>query len=125
MSAEKIDRMKRLENLLMQEFNLMLSRETYNNNLDGIITITSISISKDIKNAKVFYSFMGAESGLEKAENLLNTMRKEIGSNLRKRVHLKRIPSFTFEFDNTPEKAAEVENVFAKIEREKKRNEKK
>lgn len=119
-----IDRMKRLETLFLQEFNSLLSRQTYNQNLDGIITIVAVKISKDLKQARIFYSFMGDDNAKDSAKDLLNSMRKEIGSNLRKRVHLKRIPSFVFEFDNTPEKAAEVENVFAKLEREKKRNEK-
>ncbi len=116
-----IDRMKRLETLLTQEINSLLSRETYNQNMDGIITITSVKISKDLKQARVFYSFMGDDKAKEQVQDILNLMRKEIGSNLRKRVHLKRIPSFIFEFDNTPEKAEKVENVFAKLEREKKR----
>ncbi|MBT3392928.1 MAG: 30S ribosome-binding factor RbfA [Elusimicrobiaceae bacterium] len=125
MSTEKVDRMKRLETLLMQEFNTQLSRETYNQNLNGIITIVGVKISKDLKQARVFYSFMGDDNAREDAKQLLSEMKKEIGANLRKRVHLKRIPSFIFEFDNTPEKAAEVETVFAKLEREKKRREEK
>ena len=36
-----------------------------------------------------------------------------------RRLHLKRIPSFTFEYDNTPEQAARVESIFQVIEKEK------
>ena len=54
----------------------------------------------------------------KKTQEQLSLLRKELGALLRHRLHLKRIPSFSFEYDNTPEKASRVESIFKIIEKE-------
>ena len=76
-------------------------------------------LSKDLASAKVFFSVFGSPEDKIKTQNALSILRKEIGAKLRGRLHLKRIPSFSFEFDDTPEKASRVESIFQVIEKEK------
>jgi ribosome-binding factor A len=67
--------------------------------------------------AHVFYSVFGSDEDKKNAAHTLSALRADLGSILRKRIHIKRIPSFTFEIDDTPERAARVEQIFAKIEK--------
>ena len=76
-------------------------------------------LSKDLANAKVYFSVFGSPEDRRKTQDALSLLRKEIGADLRGRLHLKRIPSFTFEYDDTPEKASRVEAIFQVIEKEK------
>ena len=66
----------------------------------------------------VFFSVFGSPEDRKKTQEALSLLRKEIGAQLRGRLHLKRIPSFTFEYDDTPEKASRVEAIFQVIEKE-------
>ena len=114
-----IDRIKRLETLFLEEINTFITKMAANGDFGGFVTITAVRLSKDLSHAKVFFSVFGSPEDKKKTQDALSILRKEIGAKLRGRLHLKRIPSFTFEFDNTPEKAARVESIFQIIEKEK------
>ncbi len=110
------ERIKRLETLLMQEINTIITRMTASGSFSGFITLTGIRISKDLATAHVFYSVFGSDTDRKNAARALSALRGEIGAILRKRLHIRRIPSFTFEIDDTPERASRVEKIFEKIE---------
>ncbi|WP_424244731.1 ribosome-binding factor A [Elusimicrobium posterum] len=114
-----IDRIKRLEALFLEEISATISKMINTGSFKGFVTVTGVKISKDLRTAKVRYSVFGSDEERAQAQHTLSILRGEIGSILRNRVHLKRIPSFTFEFDDTPEKASKVESIFSKIEKEK------
>lgn len=113
-----IDRIKRLETLFLEEINTIVSRMIASGSFGGFITITGVRISRDLATARVSYSVFGSDEDRKTAANTLSILRGEIGSLLRKRVHIKRIPSFSFEIDDTPERASHVEKIFSKIEKE-------
>ncbi|MDR0953341.1 MAG: 30S ribosome-binding factor RbfA [Elusimicrobiota bacterium] len=112
-----IDRIKRLEALFLEEIGAIVSRLIASGNFSGFITITAVRISKDLGSAKVFYSVFGSDEDRKKAAATLSMLRGEIGAILRRRIHIKRIPSFSFEIDDTPERASKVERIFSKIEK--------
>ncbi len=112
-----IERTKRLETLFLGEINTIVSRMISSGSFSGFITITGVRISKDLANAHVFYSVFGSDEDKKNAAHTLSALRGEIGALLRKRIHIKRIPSFTFEIDDTPERASKVEKIFSKIEK--------
>ena len=114
-----IDRIKRLEALFLEEINTLVTKMSANGSFGGIVTITAVKLSKDLAVAKVYFSVFGSPEDRKKTQEALNLLRKEIGAHLRGRLHLKRIPSFSFEYDDTPEKAARVESIFQIIEKEK------
>lgn len=114
-----IDRIKRLETLFLEEINTHVTRLSAAGELGGFVTITAVHVSKDLSSAKVYFSVFGSPEDKKKTQEALSVLRKEIGALLRHRLHLKRIPSFSFEYDNTPEQAARVESIFQVIEKEK------
>ena len=113
-----IDRIKRLETLLLEEINTLIAKQAANGGLGGFVTITAVRLTKDLTTAKVFFSVFGTPEDRKKTQEALSLLRKEIGAQLRGRLHLKRIPSFSFEYDDTPEKASRMEAIFQVIEKE-------
>ena len=113
-----IDRIKRLETLFLEEINTLVTKMAANGEFGGFVTITAVHLTKDLTSAKVFFSVFGSPEDRKKTQDALSLLRKEIGAQLRGRLHLKRIPSFTFEYDDTPEKASRVEAIFQVIEKE-------
>lgn len=114
-----IDRVKRLEALFLEEINTLITKMAAQGNFGGIVTITAVHVAKDLATAKVYFSVFGGPEDRKKTQEALSLLRKEIGAQLRGRLHLKRIPSFTFEYDDTPERAARVESIFQIIDKEK------
>lgn len=114
-----IDRIKRLETLFLEEINSIITKMAAEGDLGGFVTITAVRVAKDLAGAKVYFSVFGTPEDKKRTQEALSLLRKEIGALLRHRLHLKRIPSFSFEYDNTPEQAAQVESIFKIIEKEK------
>ncbi|ACC98229.1 Ribosome-binding factor [Elusimicrobium minutum Pei191] len=114
-----IDRIKRLEALFLEEISTIISKMISTGSFKGFVTITGVRISKDLRTAQVRYSVFGSVEDRITTQEKLSILRSEIGAMLRHRLHLKRIPSFTFVYDDTPEKASKVETIFSVIEKEK------
>jgi len=79
----------------------------------GFVTVTSVEVSDDLRNAKVFLSVLGADAaksfqGLEKARSFI---RSELG----RRLKLRFVPELTFHEDRTAEEAAKIYKLMEKI----------
>jgi ribosome-binding factor A len=82
------------------------------------LTILGVKVSPDMQLAKVYFSSMGGKSqeanvrsGLKSASGFL---RKHLGEEL----GLRYTPQLVFYFDETPEKAARIEEIFTQIRAE-------
>lgn len=85
---------------------------------NGMITVSYVSCSKDLRNATVSVSVLPdnlAGTALEK----LRSRSGEIARTISKKVKLKNIPRFRWIFDPTEKNAAELEKIFDEIEEEK------
>jgi ribosome-binding factor A len=79
----------------------------------GFVTVTSVAVSDDLRNAKVFISVLGTDAarcfqGLEKARSFI---RSELG----RRMKLRFVPELTFHEDHTAEEAAKIYKLMEKI----------
>lgn len=81
----------------------------------GLVTVTRVRISKDLKNAKIYLSFIGnkepAEACLEKVKNRTKQIRMHLGSE----VHLRFVPELDFYFDDTIEYASRIDELIKEI----------
>ena len=80
----------------------------------GLITVTSVELSKDLAYAKVFVSAIGGSlshqeliAALQRASGFL---RHEVGQAMKLRI----IPELRFHYDETLEKAAKLEALIAR-----------
>ncbi len=84
----------------------------------AIITITDVTVSPDIKNAKIYFSVLDEKD----AADALSVLGQSVGffsKHISKVLHTRNFPKLSFEYDATPERAARVFELFDKIEREK------
>jgi len=84
----------------------------------GFITVTGVSVTVDLREAKVFVSVLeeGAERGkaLKGLESASGYIRGELG----KRLKLRRVPSISFHLDDSAERAAHLYEILEKVKRE-------
>ena len=101
-------RTERLNHLLRQEITDLLQREAKDPRLSAMVSVTRVSVSSDLRYAKVFVSVLGTEeekkgllAGLHAASGFL---RRELAS----RLSLRYTPDLSFVYDDTMEQAGKV-----------------
>lgn len=111
-------RSERLIELFRQEVSLLL-REVKDPGLSGFVTVTDLDLSKDMKQATVYYSLLGTPAERKSTAAALERCAGFLRHELRERLHLKMIPQLAFRYDDTPERASKVDRIFQAIEKEK------
>ena len=110
-------RHERLTELFRQEITMAL-RNVNGLNDNGLLTITGAELSRDDKTLDVFYSVLGTPEDLARKQRVLAANSREIRTVLFKRLRLKAVPEILFKFDETPQKAAHIEDLLNKIKSE-------
>ena len=85
----------------------------------GLVTITAVKITPDLREARVFWSLLGSEEEKEKTQLILTRASGFIRRSIRGRVRLRYLPNLIFLYDVTEEKAARISEIFQQIEQEK------
>ena len=85
-----------------------------------ILTVTDVTLSKDYKNCRVYYSvftYKAEEQNKTERETagLLNSKRNLFKFIIGKNMKIKNVPDVSFELDSTPVRAAEVEKLLNDI----------
>jgi ribosome-binding factor A len=74
----------------------------------GLITITDVEVSKDLRTAKVFYSVIGVRNQEEEAGNVLERIRRDLQNELAKQVRMKYTPQLNFKADHSTERGVQI-----------------
>ena|ERR1700733_16151888 len=85
---------------------------------DGLITVTKVRMSPDLRSGRVYISLLG---GTKPGEKTLEAIKKEtphIRSTVAKAVRMKYVPDLHFYLDDTQGEVAHVEEIFRKIREE-------
>ncbi|HEX4518458.1 MAG TPA: 30S ribosome-binding factor RbfA [Gaiellaceae bacterium] len=74
----------------------------------GIVTVTGVSVSPDLREARVYVSVFGGKKKRAAALSSLEHARNVVQAQLAKELHMKRTPHVTFEYDPTAERGVEM-----------------
>ncbi len=89
-----------------------LVRTTVKDPRVGMVTINSVEITPDYAHASVYFSVMVGKS--DEAEQALNSAAGHIRNGLFKRLHIHTVPTLHFKFDQTTERAADLNALIAR-----------
>jgi len=113
-------RQRRLADFIQEEVAQILREELSDPELQGLITISRVELSPDLKRARVFYVVHG---GLE-AEQTAARGFARAGSYIRRliaqRLYTKFVPEITFELDRPTQEQERLEALFARLKQEEK-----
>ncbi len=96
-------------------------REVKDPGIAGLVTLTDIKLSSDRKTVTVFYSVLGSAQERGRTARALSRSAPFLHYLLVKRLSLRIVPRLVFEFDETPHRAARVDKLLGRIERERER----
>ena len=111
-------RIQRLNNLIRHEISELLQRQVKDPRLGSFVTVTEVSISPDLKYARIFVSHIGSE---EEKQEILNALASASGffrRELAKRLRLRHIPELSFQWDDSIERGAQLLKLIDQVSRD-------
>lgn len=104
------NRLNRINEELRKEISNIISFELKNPDATGLISVTKIKITPDLKYAKVYISMLNSKS----EEKTLEALKKSEGfirSLVAKRINLRITPELVFEKDDSMEYGAKIDSI--------------
>ncbi|HSZ85143.1 MAG TPA: 30S ribosome-binding factor RbfA [Puia sp.] len=117
-------RQKQVASLIQKELNEIFQRLDLTMIDGGMVSISSVKISPDLLQAKIYLSFFpvkNAETSMKHIEEKSWEIKRQLA--LRVKLQLRRIPVLHFFLDDTLDYAFKMEEIFKKINDGKKENE--
>ena len=115
-------RIDRVRVQLKRELSIILQEDLKDPRI-GLITITRIDLTGDLRYARIYFSLLGDEkekiSSIEGIESAAGYIRKLIGE----RLKLKYVPELSFKLDRSIEYSMHLEKTFERLKNERKNSE--
>ena len=105
-----VDRTRRIGQLLRKELAPIISREL-EASVVGLISITAVSVSKDLRHARVFVTALASKLSSVELTKELNAVSGSLRWELGQQAGLRRTPELVFEYDESIERGAEMSKL--------------
>lgn len=107
-------RTARVASLIKEEIGAIILHE-YSSTAYGFITVTDVSMSPDLKIAKVYFSIFGSPEKQHLTMEMLNDEKQHIRGEVAHRVQLKFAPALQFYHDTTMDEVDKINRLLNKI----------
>ena len=104
------NRLNRIDEELKKELSQIISYELKNPEATGMISVTKVKITPDLKYAKVYVSILNSKND----EKTMEALKKSAGfmrSQIAKRVNLRITPELVFEEDDSMEYGMKIDAI--------------
>ncbi|NLG16218.1 MAG: 30S ribosome-binding factor RbfA [Fibrobacter sp.] len=108
--------MERLSELLQREIGLVISQELRDPRVPALVTVTSIKLAQDTRNATVYVSIYGDQQTKDTAVAALNGAAPFIQKLVSSRVTVKHFPRLYFKIDNSIERGQHINELLKEIQ---------
>lgn len=114
MAKKSNPRFDRIDEEMKKEISNIISYEIKDPNVTGLISVTRVNVTTDLKYAKVYVSILNAKNtkatlaGLKKASGFVRT-------EVAKRINLRTTPEIIFELDDSMEYGARIDSILKEV----------
>ena len=108
------NRMGRIDEEYRKEISQIISYDLKNPNVTGMISVTKVKVTTDLKYAKVYVSILNSKNIKETMDGLKKSS-GFIRSELAKRINLRNTPELIFEIDDSIEYGAKIDSILKEI----------
>jgi ribosome-binding factor A len=108
-------RTERLNQLIQIEISDLLRKHINDPRLNGLISVTGVSVSNDLKNAKVSISALCNDSDRDEILKGFNSASGFLRRELAHRLNIRVTPELTFEFDDSIERGVNLVNLIDQV----------
>ena len=96
-------RTERINDLLREEISELVRRDLKDPRIGGLVTITEVGVSPDLRHAKVFVSVLGSDDEKRSTLRALQAASHFLERELRRRLTIRRMPELEFVKDESLE----------------------
>ena len=107
-------RSDRVGDLLLELTAELLRREIHDPRLQWI-NLTGVKVSKDLRQAKVFFNLLGDAGDRNKAMAGLKSASGFIRSRVGKKLNLRSVPAIDFTYDDSEDEARRIDALLNKV----------
>ena len=121
MPGKNNNRIGRIDEEYRKELSQIIGYELKNPNVTGMISVTKVKVTTDLKYAKVYVSILNSKN----IKDTMDGLKKSSGfirSELAKRVNLRNTPELIFEIDDSLEYGAKIDSILKEILPDKTKN---
>jgi len=111
-------RTDRINEQLREEISMLLTRSIKDPRLNGIISITRVISSGDLRSARVYISVMGNNQTKREALAGIQSAASFLRRELRDRINMKHTPFLTYELDASMEEADQLLRLMNQVKPE-------
>jgi ribosome-binding factor A len=104
------NRPQRVAELIKRELAVLIAREL-EGELAHRVTLTDADVSRDLKNARLYFTVLGGNERAGEAQRLLNHAAGFLRHELKSRLVLRTIPELRFQYDESVERGARIEQL--------------
>lgn len=119
--ASNSNRMNKIDEEIKKEISTIISTELKNPHLTGLISVSKVKTTPDLRFAKVYVTMINEKS---KKENLsiLKQSSGYIRSAIAKKINLRYTPELVFEFDESIEYGSRIDEILKDITKDLKKD---
>lgn len=110
-------RLGRVNEELMKAISHIITYELKNPDVSGMISVTRVKVTPDLKYAKVYVSLLNSKS-IEKTMKGLKESAGFMRSQVAKTVNLRITPELVFEYDDSMEHGEKIDNLLEQISKQ-------
>jgi ribosome-binding factor A len=114
-------RADRVAEAIREEIARFLSEDAKDPRLVGLVTVTAVDVTRDLRQARTFVSILGSDSERAATLDALESMRGHLRSRLAKALRLRVAPEITFKLDESVARAARIESLLAQVRADEKK----
>ena len=107
-------RIGRVSDLIRKEISDLLLKEVKDPRI-GMVSLTGVKLTKDLKTARVFFSVIGEEETIKNSAIGLNRASGFIKKRLGRIIKLRNIPDIIFEYDNSLEYGERINKILNEL----------
>ena len=104
---QEFDRTRRVAELLKRELAVLISRELNDSRINSV-TVTSVTVTKDLRQSVVYVSSTDQNVSKGQVEKLLNNASRFLRRLVSQQVNLRITPTLLFKYDNTIQRGIEM-----------------
>jgi ribosome-binding factor A len=112
----EVDRTRRVSELVKREIASLIANQLNDDRINRV-TVTGVTVSRDLKQSTVYVSAMDTRIANSKVESLLNNSAGYLRRLLSKRLEMRTTPALVFKYDNSIEKGVQMSQLIDKLNR--------
>ena len=111
-------RSDRVAAAMREEIALFLANEVKDPRINGLVTVTAVDITRDLRHAKVYVSVLGADSQRAATFDGLAAVASHLRGRVGRALRLRVAPEIEFRNDESIAHAAHIEQLLAQVRKD-------